>query len=170
MRGRVLVLLLLVGAGGCVRRVESPGGAPALGPALSVERFLQASNARDLEAMARLFGTAEGAIAEEQGNAFSCFFRAIASAFGVSETCLSRLDIERRMDALARILRHDDYRLAGEEAVAARRHPTTRILVWLRQGEREHPRVPFVVVRAPDGRWLIEEIGLEQITNPPPAP
>lgn len=167
MRGIALVLLLTLWAGGCVRRVEPSGGAPGVGPALSVERFLRASNAGDLEAMARLFGTAEGAIAEARGNALSCFFRAIGSVFGVSQTCLSRFDIERRMDAIARILRHDDYRLTGEEPVPARRHPTTRMLVSLRRGDREYPGVPFVVVRAPDGRWLIEQIGLEQITNPP---
>lgn len=132
---------------------------------LSVERFLQASNTRDLDSMARIFGTANGPIADQTGSPVGCTFRRLGSWFGMGQRCLSWTEIEVRMDAIAQILRHDDYRIREESQVAGRRHPTTRIGVDLTRGSSRYDNVPFVVVQASGGRWLLEEIGLERLTQ-----
>ncbi len=136
-----------------------------MGAILTVERFLQAASDRDLDTMARLFGTAGGPIAEEQGSSFGCAFKRMGSWIGLSSRCLKRTEIELRMDAIALVLRHDDYRILSEERVAGREHPTTRVGVSLTLGEREFSDVPFVCVQTGEGAWLVEEIGLTQITG-----
>jgi hypothetical protein len=125
---------------------------------LSVERFLQAANTRDLDAMARLFGTADGPIIDQTGGGFSCAFKRMGSWIGIGEPCVSWAEIELRMDALAQILRHDDYRLRSESAVAGRTSPTSRIGVDLTRAGSLYADIPFLVVQTPDGRWLVEEI------------
>jgi len=134
-------------------------------PQLSVERFLQAANTRDLEAMARIFGTEDGPIADEAGSTLGCAFRRMGSWIGLSGRCTSWQQIELRMNTIAYILRHDDYRMRSETTVAGRRAPTTRVGVDLEWGRERYQDVPFVVVRAGGGEWMIEEIGLERITG-----
>lgn len=112
-----------------------------VGPALSVERFLQAANARELDAMARLFGTVDGPIRGD------------------------RQELELRMDAIAGILQHEDYRIVAQRQEPGREHPTTRITVELIKEDRRIPDVPFLVVRTSEGGWLVEEIGLERVTG-----
>jgi hypothetical protein len=157
-----LVSLLLASAGCSTHQVSS--GMSGVAPALSVERFLQAANSGDLQAMSRIFGTADGPIVDQTGSAFGCAFRRMGSWIGLGERCLSRQQMELRLNAIAMILRHDDYSIAREGEVPGRRHPTSRVGVDIRKGQQNIPDVPFLVVRAPDGRWLVEEIGLERIT------
>jgi hypothetical protein len=133
-------------------------------PQLSVERFLQAANTRDLEAMARIFGTSRGPITDRAGSSVGCAFRRMGSWIGLSRRCLSWQQIEVRMNTIAYILRHDDYRMRSESTVAGRAHPTTRVGVDLVQGPERYQDVPFFVVRTSGGQWLVEEIGLERIT------
>jgi hypothetical protein len=133
-------------------------------PMLSVERFLQAANTRDLEAMARIFGTADGPIADDTGNGFSCAFKRLGSWIRIGSPCLSWAEIELRMDAIAQILRHDDYRVRSETSVAGRERPTTRIGVDLVRGAAQFPDVGFYVVQTSDGRWLVERAELERVT------
>ena len=154
-----LSALLLAPA--CTTVVQSPASAAAVAPQLTVERFLQASNVRDLDAMSRLFGTANGPIGDT-GSTFGCFFKKIGSWFG-GNACVSRAQVELRLDAIARLLRHDDYTIAAEEPVAGRANPARRVLVNLAQGEQRVSRLPFVVVRDGDGRWLVEQVDLEQL-------
>lgn len=139
---------------------------PMAGPEamLSVERFLQAANTRDLDAMARIFGTEEGPMAERAGSTVGCAFKRMGSWVGLSRRCIRWERIELQMNTIALILQHDDYRIRSESSVAGRRHPTTRVGVDLERGSQRYQDVPFVVVRAPDGRWLIEEVGLDRIT------
>jgi hypothetical protein len=134
-------------------------------PMLSVERFLEAANTGDLEAMARIFGTSDGPIAESLGNPFSCAFRRIGSWIRVSDRCSSWADVELRMNAIALVLRHDAYRIRSEAQVPGRQRPTVRVGVDMEEGTNAYPDVPFVVVQAGDGRWLVEQIGLERITQ-----
>lgn len=112
-----------------------------MGPLLTVERFLQAANAREYEAMASLFGTADGPF---EGD---------------------RREVEIQMDLIAEILEHGDYGIANEARVPGREQPTTRIGVDLEIGSDTVPDVGFVVVQSRDGPWLVEEIDLEKITN-----
>jgi len=54
----------------------------------------------------------------------------------------------------------------SESRVPGRVNPTTRIGVDLSFRGRTVRDVPFVVVRTNDGRWFIEQIGLDRITGP----
>jgi len=141
-----------------------PGETAAVAPMLSVERFLQAANDRDLYSMARLFGTAEGPMSDT-GGTFGCAFKKLGSWFGIGERCLTIQEVEIRMDAIAQVLSHEDYTVVAESSVAGRHNPTSRIGVNMRVNGRNIQDVPFVVVRTPEGRWLIEEIGLTKITG-----
>lgn len=161
----VLAAFALVPAGCASSGPSSPGQMAGVAPMLSVERFLQAANMRDHQAMARIFGTADGPIAEQTGSALGCAFKRMGSWIGLGERCLSWTEIEIRMDAIARILRHDDYRIRGESSVAGRRYTTTRVGVDLVQGAATYDDVAFVVVEAPGGRWYLERIDLERITG-----
>jgi hypothetical protein len=165
-RSCIPVVILALAMTGCASSQQAPSSQMAgVAPMLSVERFLQAANTRDLDAMARIFGTANGPIADQAGGAFGCAFRRMGSWIGLSRRCVSWTEIEVRMDAIARILRHDDYQIQSESSVAGRRHPTTRIGVDLVRGSERYQDVPFTVVQASEGRWLLEEIGLERITG-----
>ena len=128
---------------------------------LSVERFLQAANDRDVQSMGRLFGTAEGPLADT-GGSFGCFFKKIGSWFG-GTSCTKRTDVELRMDAIASVVQHEDYRIVREEAVAGRTSPTRRVLVDFDMGSRSVSAAPFVVVQTGGGRWLVQEVPLETI-------
>ena len=120
---------------------QSTGELAAIAPQLSVERFLQAVNARDYESMRRLFGTYDGPFEGE------------------------RTQVEIQMATLAEILRHSDYRIVSEQLEPGREHRTQRIGVSLTIGQRTYPNVPFLVVESRDGSWLIEEIDVQAVTN-----
>ena len=164
MKRSAIALLLLVASGGCASSTVSGNFGAVLGPPLSVERFLQAANTRDLRAMAGLFGTYDGPV-EDTGGSFGCFWKKIGAAFG-GESCLDWADVELRMDAIAGILEHRDYQIASERGVPGARRETIRIGVDLTvRGNRTVRDVGFVVVLASGDRWLIQIIELEKITS-----
>ena len=136
----VAPVALLVFSACTTRAAPSPELAGML-PVLSVERFLQAANARDFEAMQQLFGTHDGPIR------------------------LERREMELRMSAIAEVLRHEDYKITGDQREPGREFPTTRVTVTLTKGGREIPDVPFLVVRTDRGGWLVEEVDLQKITR-----
>jgi len=149
--------------GGCASSRTNPSAASAVGPQLSVERFLQAANTRDFEAMSRVFGTADGPIGDT-GSPFGCFWKKIGTLFG-GESCIAWEEVELRMDTLARILQHEDYQIASERDVAGRAAPTSRVGVDLVVSRSRTVRdVGFRVVRGGD-RWFVEEIDLEKVTG-----
>ena len=158
--GRVLLASAIALSVGCVTRT-APSPAAVVGPQLSVERFLRAANSRDLDSMGRLFGTANGPLGET-GGTLGCAFRKIGSWFG-GDSCVKKSEVEIRMDAIASILRHEDYTIVREEGVAGRTRPTTRILVDMRVRGRAVSSVPFVVVHTTEGRWLVQEIDLARV-------
>lgn len=161
-----LAVLVFLGLGACTtQRVQPSRDMAAVAPQLSVERFLQAVNARDLNAMADLFGTAEGPMGD-RGSSFGCAFKKIGSWLGLSEACRSWEEIELRMDAIAEILEHEDYQIVSEGRVAGRQHPTMRVGVDLVLERERVNDVPFLVVQTTDERWLVTEIGLGQVTGP----
>lgn len=159
---RSLSLLVLTAAvpAACTTAVVSPSPAAPVAAQLSVERFLQAANERDVRAMGNLFGTKDGP-AMDTGSTLGCAFKRIGSWFG-GLPCVKRQEVEIRMDAIASILRHQDYRIVREDRVAGRDTPTTRVTVDLTIEGQAVPGVPFVVVQTTEGRWLVQEIGLEQ--------
>jgi hypothetical protein len=135
-------------------------------PAIAVTQFLEFAEEGDLQAMARNFGTEGGDLARQAGNPIRCALRGIGSWFALSRTCISWQDIEIRMNTIAVILAHDSFRVASENPVPGRRRPTARIGVEVVQpGGGVVRDVPFLVVHARDGRWLVEEIGLERLTG-----
>lgn len=164
MKRNAIALLLLTVVWGCASRTVTRNPIAAVAPALSIERFLQAANTRDLPAMARLFGTHDGPVADT-GSSFGCFWKKIGAAFG-GQSCVKWSEVELRMDVIADILRHEDYQIASERSVAGADHETTRIGVDMSfAGERIVRDVGFTVVLASRDRWLIEIIELEKITG-----
>jgi hypothetical protein len=142
-RRLVPALALLALLGGCTT-TQAPRGTSefaALAPQLSVERFLQYVNARDLDSMAGLFGTADG---PARGD---------------------RQSLELEMDLISRILEHEDYRIVGESSVPGRDHPTRRVGVDLTIGGEVIPNVAFDVVQTREGTWMVTQIDLEAVTN-----
>jgi hypothetical protein len=164
MRPALLLAIPAVFSACTTTRYVSPGEVAAVAPALSVERFLQAANARDLHGMARIFGTPDGPIIDT-GSSFKCAFKKLGSWLGMGERCRTIQEVEIQMDALARVLRHEDYSIASESVVAGRNNPTSRVGVNLLIGGVQVQDVPFLVVRSGDGKWFIEEIGVDRITN-----
>lgn len=136
-------LLAVLTVGACTTQRVAPPTTElaAVAPQLSVERFLQAVNARDYDAMARIFGTVDGPVQGE------------------------RTTVELWMDTLARVLQHRDYRIVGESQVPGREHATTRVGVDLTIGDEVVPDVAFHVVQTREGRWMVQEIDIEAITN-----
>ena len=111
-----------------------------VGAMLSVERFLQAANAKDFEAMQVLFGSYDGPIKGD------------------------RRELELRMAAIAEILSHEDYEIVSEEREPGREHPTTRVLVTLtKRGGEPIEGVPFLVVQTEAGGYLVEQVDLAYI-------
>ena len=155
-----LLLPALAGCGGAAAHVANQPPAPdsSLEPTRVVAEFLDAAKRRDHAAMASRFGTGDGPIGET-GGAFGCAFRRVGSWIGLGEPCLSRAEVELRMDVIATVLAHESYRVGAEEGVVGRGRPASRVEVEVVTGGRGVV-VPFVVIRADDGRWLVEEVGL----------
>ena len=157
-----VVLALL--AAGCTQQVQRRAEFLAVAPMLSVERFLQASNARDYDAMARLFGSVDGPVAET-GSTFGCAFKRIGSWVGLGDRCRRWQEVELWMATISDVLRHQDYRITSERLEPGRTHVTNRIGVDITREGQVIRDVPFLVVRTEGGAWLIEEIALERITG-----
>lgn len=158
---RLLGLLTMAAAVSACTTQSSPSEVAPVAAQLSVERFLEAANGRDVRTMGRLFGTSSGALGDT-GSTFGCFFKKIGSWFGGS-ACTRRVDVELRMDAIASVVQHQDYRIVREEPVAGRTNPTRRVLVDMEMEGRQVSGAPFVVVQTSEGRWLVEEVPLETI-------
>ena len=159
--GRLALLTAVVVSAACTTQVIQSPGAAAVAPQLSVERFLQAANSRDLYGMGRLFGTSDGPIGDT-GGTFGCMFKKIASWFG-GQSCRTRQEVEIQMEAISSILRHENYRITREEMVAGRDVPTTRVVVNLTIGGRRVDDIPFLVVQAGAGQWLVQEVDLQRV-------
>ncbi len=138
---------LLASAGACTTRPVVDQSQPQVAPALTVERFLQAANTRDLETMSRLFGTDDGPIGDT-GN---------------------RQQVELRMDLIAEILQHADYEITSERRVPGGASQSDRvgvdILVLTPRGTTMVRDVGFTVVLESPNRWLVNMIDLTKITG-----
>jgi hypothetical protein len=164
-RACLAVALVLVTASGCTTRVvPSSSSVVAVAPMLSVERFLQASNARDYDSMARLFGSADGPVSDT-GGAFGCAFKRMGSWVGLGDRCMNHQEVEIWMATLSDVLRHQDYKIASERLEPGRRNVTNRIGVDLTRERGVVRDVPFLVVRTGAGSWLVEEIAIEKLTG-----
>jgi hypothetical protein len=156
-----MLILAVVVAAGCTTTIVRDDPTAPVAAQLSVERFLQAANQRDVRAMGYLFGTRDGPWMET-GSTFGCAFKKIGSWFG-GTACRKERDIEVQMDAIASILGHEDYRVVREERVPGRLAPTRRVLVDMTVQGDPVPEVPFEVVQTDEGRWLIQSVDLEHV-------
>jgi hypothetical protein len=130
------------------------GAAGGVAPQLAVESFLRAANcvaavrcatkARDIDSMARLFGTRDGSILDRD----------------------PRADVEQRMYALASLLQSDDYSVQGQNIVPGRVGEALQLTVSMTQGGRELS-VPFIMVRSRNGDWLVEQIDTRALNARP---
>ena len=144
MKRLSLLLVLLMSAGACTSQTVVSQPQLPVAAALTVERFLQAANTRDLATMSRLFGTDDGPIGDS-GN---------------------REEVELRMDVIAEILQHDDYEIVSERTVPGAQVPSRRIGVDLLLPQGTSVRdVGFTVVLESPNRWLINVIELVKITE-----
>ena len=144
MKRLPILFLVLTSAGACTSRTVVNQPQLPIAPALMVERFLQAANARDLETMSRLFGTHDGPIGDRRG----------------------REEVELRMNVIAEILQHDDYEIISERSVPGAEFPSRRVGVDLvLPGGTTVRDVGFTLVLESDDRWLINVIEVMKITQ-----
>ena len=144
MKRLPILFLLLTSAGACTSQTVVNQPQLPIAPALMVERFLQAANARDLETMSRLFGTHDGPIGDRR----------------------SREEVELRMNVIAQILQHDDYEIISERSVPGAEFPSRRVGVDLvLPGGTTVRDVGFTLVLESDDRWLINVIEVIKITQ-----
>ena len=144
MKRLPILFVLLMSAGACTSQTVVNQSQLPVAPALTVERFLQAANTRDLETMSRLFGNNDGPIGDSG----------------------SREEVELRMNVIAEILQHDDYVIVSERVVPGAEVPSNRIGVdlTLPQGLTVQD-IGFTVVLESPNRWLINVIELVKITE-----
>ena len=141
-RIRSLAFVLLAAAAACGGRTGSTGGVrPAGAPAQVVEQFMRLVAAKDYARMGAVFGTREGPIASRD----------------------PQQQVERRMYAIAEILKNTRFVIRGEQAIPGR-SDAEQITVQLTQEDRTVD-VPFVVVRTTEGGWLVEQVDLEAVTR-----
>ena len=152
-----LPLLTMAGCTGAIA-LETRVPDPSLERARVVAEFLDAAARRDHAAMASRFGTGDGPVGE-RGGVVGCALRRVGSWIGLGERCLGRAEVELRMDVIATVLAHESYRVGAQQGVVGRGRPAARVEVEVVRGGRGVV-VPFVVIRADDGRWLVEEVGL----------
>ena len=145
MKRLSILFVLLLSSGACTSQTVVSQPQMTLAPALTVERFLQAANTRDLETMARLFGTEDGPVGDTG----------------------DREEVELRMDVIAEILQHDDYEIVSERRVPGAPILSNRIGVdlLLPGGTTTVQDVGFTVVLESPNRWLINVIELVKITE-----
>lgn len=123
--------------------VASCAGRPQVAPApaspqVTVAEFLRAVNAADLGRMAELFGTERGP----------------STITSPNEPSVRR----RQLEIMQRLLRNDGYQVVD----SVESNPRTRVLqVELARGN-QRVRVPFTLVAARTGGWLIVQIGIDQ--------
>ena len=139
--------LLITSAGACTTRPVVDQSQPQVAPVLTVERFLQAANTRDLETMSRLFGTDDGPIGDTE----------------------NREQVELRMDLIAEILQHVDYEITSERRVPGTASASIRIgvdmLILTPRGTTMVEDVGFTVVLESPNRWLVTLIDLTKVTE-----
>lgn len=146
MRSRIALAFFAALLSACVtREVPVASRAPVndtVGPSLVIEQFLRAANTQDLATMSRLFGTRDGPVV--------------------------RLDPHRqneeRMFALASVLRHEDFAIEGQQVVPGRSDEAIQLIVRMRTQHRT-AAVPFTMVVTRDGSWLVEQIGIDRLTQ-----
>lgn len=119
--------------------LESPGESL---PAAAVERFLRLATRQDYAGMGMVFGTSAGAL-------------------GVRD---SAREVERRMYAIATLIRHDQAVVGEGTLVPGRGGEAVAFAVELVRGQSART-VPVVAVLGPGGRWYVEQVQLTALAG-----
>ncbi len=135
---RAAIVVAAFGLAACRSRSVAVAPAPET-PEQTVTQFLAAVNARELDGMALLWGTERGPSTVTNPNT---------------------PDVQRRqLEIMQRVLIHDSHRLVRNEPMAG--DPVRRrFTVEMVRGNRR-ALVPFVLVHARTGGWLVQEIDLD---------
>jgi hypothetical protein len=129
----------------CGARLAPPADGPGAASATaSVERFLQLAADQDYRGMGWTFGTSGGPIIQRDPVG----------------------QVEQRMHALANMLRYDGFAIGSGAPVPGRTQEAIRFAVVLQRGP-QNVQVPFTTVRGPGGRWFVEQVAVEAITDLP---
>lgn len=141
---RNLVILMLGAVAACGGRTPATLSPAPDAPEATVEQFLAAVREADLGRMAELWG-------DERGPS-------IVSSRGSPRARQQRLTI------MQRVLQNDEHRVVRTETPASR--PNWRVLhvELVREGRRFV--VPFTLVIARTGGWLIQNVGIEAAIPP----
>src|SRR5688572_21441393 len=148
MKTTIMVLsLATLALGACVKErvIDGPGsGAGSTVAPLVVDQFMRAANQQppNLQGMGKLFGTKDGSAWDKW----------------------PRYEVETRMFAIARELKHQDFQVTAEQIVPGRTGEATQLTVRVKINERNY-NVPFTLVRYKENNWLIEQIGIDVITR-----
>ncbi|HKJ91773.1 MAG TPA: hypothetical protein VJ957_01340 [Longimicrobiales bacterium] len=126
----------------CAHQLVRSSPISAVEPSLVAERFLRAVNANDIQTMAHLFGTKDGSIVRKEKTD----------------------EVQKRMFILASLLHHDDYRIEGNQIVPGRLDDAIQLNVRMWFGQRQVV-LPFVMVRSKRSGWLVEQIGVDRLTE-----
>ena len=141
IKAATVVVAVALTAGACVKQEIRSGS--NVGSSLVVEQFLRAANGKDLDGMARLFGTKDGPVVGRW----------------------PKDEVEKRMFIISTELKHEDFDITAEQIVPGRGVDATKLTVKLRKDGKDF-NVPFTLVRYKDTSWLVEQIGLDVITAP----
>ena len=134
---RPAVIVALAALAACGGRTVAVAPAPAA-PEQTLAAFLAAVNANDLDRMALLWGSERGPSTVSSPNT---------------------PDVRhQQLVIMQRLLVADSFRVIGAEAVPGQR--AQRLQVLMMRGPRR-ATVPFTMVTARTGGWLIREIGLD---------
>ncbi len=137
---KVAVLFLLTACSSATRNAGNDGqltGAAA--PQLAVEEFLRAVNAKDLQAMSKVFGTNNGPARET----------------------MDRTELEKREIILACYFQHDSARVLGEMA-GSQGHRDIR--VELKKGNNTR-QTTFYTIKGPGGRWYVDNMDIAAVRD-----
>lgn len=131
-----MLSLAVTAACGGGQRPSGVAPAPST-PEATVQQFLAATNAGDLEAMGALWGDERGPVPAN------------------NETERQRRN--QRLTIMQRLLRNDSFQITESNVL----NPSRPVLtVAISQGTRRYS-VPFTLVQPGAGGWLITDIGLE---------
>lgn len=136
---------LLAAAAGCAGGKElthSPASYGAPTPQQAVRTFLEAASREEYPRMGRFFGTQQGP----------------------AEKRLGLTEVERRMVVLAGLLQHESYSI--EPSPLSEPDPRrSRFMVTLRGTRNGAVTVPVFAVRSASGRWFVERIVTDAVTE-----
>lgn len=130
---------------GAAALLAACGGRPAAtvpapsAPEATVAQFIAAANANDLERMAALWGTERGP----------------STATNPNSPAVQR----QQLQIMQRLLVCDEHRVTGAQTLVGEVERRQLMVELVRNGRRAN--VPFTLVQARTGGWLISEIGLD---------